>query len=667
MSHAAPGADRPFRPFETPGFMGASNSSSQHSFMAPDSGLMGGPHHMGYGLPDGGRFGGHHDGWLHQQPRYRPLPTQQQQQQQHKPVVNLPSSQAVNMAAVTTHSYGGYDSFGVLAPPQQQQHHQPTMAPDSYGSSQHHHEPVAVGVTADLLVANVGANSSSGNAGGGAGEHGSSGVHGPAAPAAAAGTGNRGPTSTGSNSSRSALSMRRHLSADAPPFELSGRRVSDASGGAPEAGGGRTSDREQQPCSALLRELAERVQQEEQARQAEVSDAAKALQAAQQQLEAEKTARLAAESRASELSRELEAAQARAKAAEQQLSARDEIVAAVNAQRAAAAAEAAATAGRAEALAQDLQDARLSLAAVQAEVASLQDLQVAAEHEKQHLLHRVQHQSSSAVQAADSVAAAAVRAAQEAREASKPPPPGFGPLPHALQSRQQQQQPQQLPEPSAVAAQQQQGVGRHLKNEHELVQTMLSVLHTDARQALVWTDGEVAAVNVQLLPLTWEAHYAPVYGSMQDFMCIRPAVFAVAPESGSFYKYHNSEQVVAEKLAEMAAQEAAHEQHQHQQQQGPHSGGGLPDGPGVWPQAPFLPPPAAAGPGAGGLAPQGPPSGSSAAAAAASMFMPQQQQHSGVGHLGAGPGVGGQAALSVPPQQYHHYPVSGSRQHADAW
>jgi hypothetical protein len=137
--------------------------------------------------------------------------------------------------------------------------------------------------------------------------------------------------------------MRRHLSADAPPFALGGssarssdtadggdsklpRAAAGAAGAASgpaqsgaslargsasgSASGGRAGS---SACSRALFELAERVQQEERARDSAAADAARALKDVRQQLEAERAARAAAEERASCLDRDLKASQSKLK------------------------------------------------------------------------------------------------------------------------------------------------------------------------------------------------------------------------------------------------------------------------------------------------------------------------------------------------------------------
>jgi hypothetical protein len=110
---------------------------------------------------------------------------------------------------------------------------------------------------------------------------------------------------------------------------------------------------------------------------------------------------------------------------------------------------------------------------------------------------------------------------------AKAPPPGFGPV---------------VPPPAVCTAQpEQQQV--YIKNEHELVLTILPVLREGLENAVQWTAAELAAVNAQLVPLSWEGNYEPVYGTIDYFMQQRPAVFGCSSD-GLFYKQPGAEQLV---------------------------------------------------------------------------------------------------------------------------
>lgn len=168
----------------------------------------------------------------------------------------------------------------------------------------------------------------------------------------------------------------------------------------------------------------------------------------------------------------------------------------------------------------------------------------------------------------------------------KAPPPGFGPVPH----RQQQQQargavqPPQPQPPSPQAAQQ------HMRNEHELVRMLLSILPEDPHQAAVWGDAQELQVNIALTPLDWGVHYHPIYGTAPRFMQARPAVFGEAGP-GRFFKHPGAEEMVrhaeAQQQHEAAAAAAAAaggmpagawpQQQQHMQQQPPPGYGLHPD------------------------------------------------------------------------------------------
>jgi len=245
----------------------------------------------------------------------------------------------------------------------------------------------------------------------------------------------------------------------------------------------------------------------------------------------------------------------------------------------------------------------------QARIHSLQQQCQALEHEKLQLEHRISTQGAHAARVVADAAVAAAAAAMPAAGgqhmigsstlhslglagahghggiSARLPPPGFDPVPmhhhHAQQQQQPLQQPlqPQLPLPgtpsaasgSAAAAgaaaavqqadlgsvvpQDQQGVDLE-KNEHQLVLAFLSCLRTDPSQATKYSDFDPMAVNVQLMPLTWDENYEYKYGSMHKFMSDRPMVFGVR-DDGAFFKYHNSEQLVQQKLAQEAEAAAA--------------------------------------------------------------------------------------------------------------
>lgn len=143
---------------------------------------------------------------------------------------------------------------------------------------------------------------------------------------------------------------------------------------------------------------------------------------------------------------------------------------------------------------------------------------------------------------AASVAAAPVAPAAPAqRPAGKVPPPGFGPAAATAQPA--------APAPTAAAE------ALHMKNEHELVSTLLSMLHASPHAAMFWGDAETAGLNVQLLPLNWATHYSRQYGTISAFMQQRPAVFGQRPD-GAFYKVPGAEEMVKKAMAEEEEQRA---------------------------------------------------------------------------------------------------------------
>lgn len=97
-----------------------------------------------------------------------------------------------------------------------------------------------------------------------------------------------------------------------------------------------------------------------------------------------------------------------------------------------------------------------------------------------------------------------------------------------------------------------------MKNEHELVSTLLSMLHASSHAAISWGDDETAGLDVQLLPLNWTTHYSARYGTVVSFMQQRPAVFAQR-QDGAFYKVPGAEEMVKKAIAdeEERAREAA--------------------------------------------------------------------------------------------------------------
>lgn len=138
------------------------------------------------------------------------------------------------------------------------------------------------------------------------------------------------------------------------------------------------------------------------------------------------------------------------------------------------------------------------------------------------------------------------------RPGAKAPPPGFGPAPAAAAP------PQPPPAAAPEAAE-----ALHMKNEHELVSALLSMLHANPHAAIVWGEDETAGLNAQLVPLNWATHYGARYGSIISFMQQRPAVFAQRSD-GAFYKVPGAEEMVKKAMAaeEERARATAAEQQQ---------------------------------------------------------------------------------------------------------
>jgi hypothetical protein len=273
------------------------------------------------------------------------------------------------------------------------------------------------------------------------------------------------------------------------------------------------------------------------------------------------------------------------------------------------AAEAEEASGRAAGLTASLHSTQQQLDDAQARILSLQQQCQALEHEKLQLEHRISTQGVHAARVvADAAAAAAatipaaglqsgsglhglVGPHSQGGIAARLPPPGFDPVPLHPQQQQQQATPAAAAAPAAVEAS---GAGVIEMNEHQLVLIFLEFLSVEPSKAVALSDNIEFAVNLKLMPLNWDEHYAPKYGSMHKFMADRPAVFGVRSD-GTFHKFNNSEQLVQEKMAQDAAAAAepapaaadsssqggggfipAHSQAQppHQQQpQGPPSGG----------------------------------------------------------------------------------------------
>jgi hypothetical protein len=95
-----------------------------------------------------------------------------------------------------------------------------------------------------------------------------------------------------------------------------------------------------------------------------------------------------------------------------------------------------------------------------------------------------------------------------------------------------------------------------MRNEHELVRMLLSILPEDPAQAAVWGDGQDMQVNIALTPLDWGMHYAPQYGTVQMFMQARPAVFGEVA-GGRFFKHQGAEEMVRHAEAQQQEAEAA--------------------------------------------------------------------------------------------------------------
>jgi hypothetical protein len=320
-----------------------------------------------------------------------------QPQAQHSPAFKLPSSQAVNMAAVAArshghgsddsrlgapHGYGSMDSYSVSAGYQgmggasayQTAAHMQAAALNSfmplYQQPAASQLPTAVG-NVDFLLGGPGSSSAFREApfaapeapmasqqyGGmstssGIGSSGLGGsMAGPQAPAvsaaAAAATAalqqhsmTAGPSSTGSRSGASgagrgsvgnsagALAIKRHLSADAPPFEAPSHAgggsgaagsgsssaadtSSNAGGGPSQRRGGKAAASSSSSFSRQLFELAEQVQADEASREAERAEASKHQAELQEKLAAERASRAAAEARVAALQQELEASHQR--------------------------------------------------------------------------------------------------------------------------------------------------------------------------------------------------------------------------------------------------------------------------------------------------------------------------------------------------------------------
>jgi hypothetical protein len=170
-------------------------------------------------------------------------------------------------------------------------------------------------------------------------------------------------------------------------------------------------------------------------------------------------------------------------------------------------------------------------------------------------------------------------------------------VPHQQQQQRAVQPPQPQP-PSPHAAQQ------HMRNEHELVRVLLSILPDDPNQATPWGDGQELQVNIALTPLDW-SYYQPHFGSVQMFMQARPAVFgeAAGGPPGRFFKHAGAEEMVrhaeAQQEADAAAAAAAgsmppgpwppQAMHGEQQQQPQHMQQQPPPGYGLPPDSGFLP------------------------------------------------------------------------------
>lgn len=254
------------------------------------------------------------------------------------------------------------------------------------------------------------------------------------------------------------------------------------------------------------------------------------------------------------------------------------------------AAEAEEASSRAAGLEGELHSARQQLDDAQAHTASLQQQCQALEADKLQLQHNLSVQGAdaarkvadAAVAAATAASAAAIPAAglhvssgmhglglggahSHGGIAARLPPPGFDAVP--LHHQQQQYPgpdtpgaaPGPLAPPAAAAPAQADLMGDGMPvemNEHQLVLAFLSLLPAEANQALRFSEQTETEVNVKLMPLTWDEHYQYKYGPMQHFMTDRPMVFGWR-DDGAFYKYHNSEELVRNKMAQDAAAAAA--------------------------------------------------------------------------------------------------------------
>jgi hypothetical protein len=138
-----------------------------------------------------------------------------------------------------------------------------------------------------------------------------------------------------------------------------------------------------------------------------------------------------------------------------------------------------------------------------------------------------------------------------------------------------------------------------MRNEHELVRLLLSILPEDPNQATVWGDGQDLQVSIALTPLDW-SFYQPTFGTVQMFMQARPAVFGevAGGPPGRFFKHAGAEEMVRHAEAQQEQQAAA-------------AAEGVPAGP--WPPQHSEPPPQQQQPGYG-LHPD-------------SGYLPEQQHH----------------------------------------
>eukprot|EP00775_Hariotina_reticulata_P012094 gene12094-12233_t len=293
----------------------------------------------------------------------------------------------------------------------------------------------------------------------------------------------------------------------------------------------------------LLQELADALQAEQQAWERQQSDfASKQFELLQQQ-QRDAAARAAAEKKAAELEEALDAARKAAQEFEAKLSLQSSQVDTLKSDFATAMAakheackEAAAAHGQVSTLQQQLGELEAANLHLRQQLNDWQRSYAVVERENGQMRHLLGTNAPApgslppavALPSAPAAAGSGSDAVSDgsfagskggtvASSGAKAPPPGFGPV---------------APAPVVCAAQpEQQQV--YIKNEHELVLTILPVLREGVDNAVQWTAAELAAVNAQLVPLSWEGNYEAVYGSIDYFMQQRPAVFGCGADVAS--------------------------------------------------------------------------------------------------------------------------------------